>query len=353
MDAASTSRVVWTPAIRKQSLTSNTFFAASEFAGVLNSQRGLSNVLPCVMAPAEEEGGETTFNAQKDADGNVVPGGVTCVDATGRQVQNLKDVKGEILIVAHGNAMYPKLDIGFGADGTELRESFTADEVANMLVQDGLACDHHQITLIIVRGGLRLSDDDVKMRYLEIYKKIEFARRAKNKDLLEDEKNEWAALAMRQRSPNVFENNDDIGKQEVPFAVNLAFSLKQKGFLDIRVNSFKSEMKARLGSKQPTRYGGLKLFITTKDVTERYCKHRKSKLAREKCVDNLMAPCDNCLLTIAGQGTFEERVASCRETLRQSKDKYDRKAAKICRVETKPVRFKDMFSVHSSKLPGQ
>lgn len=75
-------------------------------------------------------------------------------------------------MVGHGNGQEPRLDIAFGAGGNVERTSFGPEELADLLIEDGLACDHAKVTLLLVQGGMALSNQQVNKRYIELYRKV-------------------------------------------------------------------------------------------------------------------------------------------------------------------------------------
>ena len=348
IQGASAGRIVWTPRVRRGSATSSTFFPAAEYAGILNTQVGFPNMIPCVMTPAED--GQTTFKADRSATTkNIMPGSLECKDATGVRVESLRDVRGEVIIVAHGDPMEARLTLGYGKLGDQSRESFSPDELANLLIESGLPCDATQVTLLIVRGGLRVSDTGAARRYAELYRKMTVAKNAGDQNGFELYQNEWAMLGMRQRSARVYEANADIGRAEIPAVVELTMALRDRGLIHVQVKGVRAEVKMRLNRSGGSggAYRGLEVYVTTKDLATGQC--AKSKNA-ETCVDDLLAPCDQCLLANAKSGrSWTTRLSECHTKLSTSHPD----AAKICGVTHRPISDKWFFSVDSKRLPNQ
>ena len=258
------------------------------------------------------------------------PEAMECSDAKGVRVDSLRDVTGEVLVVGHGNANEPRLDIAFGPAGTRERQSLTADELAEMLVDNGLACDHEKVTLLIVQGGLRIGKPGADKRYMELLRKMRATKNEHEKELL---KHEWGGIAMRQRNPNVFENNDDIHQREIPFVAEVSRALSERGFLNVKVGSFRAEVLGRLGSNptNPGPYQGLKVYVTASMLAAQQCKAEQG-VKKFQCIDNLMAPCDACLMKPEMQSLkFGERCKACQlELLKSPKDSA---SAQICGAE--------------------
>jgi len=335
--------------VRKSSLVSNTFFNAAEFAGLIQDGVVLPDVLRCVFTSPERRGGESTFHAVRGGITNdAFPEPMECTDSkTKKKVANLRDVQGEVLIVGHGNAMYPRLELAFGPKGNLERESFTADEIADLLVQNGLACDHKLVTVLVVQGGQRITTAGANRRFIELFRKMRFAQ---NEEQANTFRAEWGALAMRMRDPNTFENNANIPKREIPFIAMLANSLRERGFLNITVQGFRGEVLSRLGRNptNPGPYSGLKMFITASNLAQGLCRSQTTGKDRRKCVDDLMAPCDSCLLSSAKNGkSFVERLSDCRTQLAAGPNKD---SAQVCGIEAQYANSQWMFSVNSESL---
>lgn len=125
----------------------------------------------------------------------------------------------QIFIVGHGNGQEPRLDVGFGPSGTIDRISYGPEELADLLIEDGLACDHAKVTLLLVQGGMTLSKQQVNKRYIELYRKVSFrlvfnfvfltifskirSRASQTKEEQEELRGEWGSLAMRSRDPDL------------------------------------------------------------------------------------------------------------------------------------------------------
>jgi len=352
LQSASQARVVWTPFVRKGAQVANTFFNAAEFAGVLGNGQGLPDVAPCVMAKAESEGGQTTFRAVRGGviQSSAFPESFECSDGAGVRVASLRDVAGEVLIVGHGNSNEPRLDVAFGPAGDMHRESFTPDELAELLVEEGLACDHQQVTVLIVQGGLRLTKEGANRRLIELTRRIKAARG--NKKVLEELQADWSALSMRQRDPDVFENNDNIGARDVPFVALLANALASRGFLNVRVSGFRGEVLPRMGRSptNPGPYQGLKMYVTASMLAENLCQARPD-LDQHACEDSLLAPCDECMLSLSKTGaSYLKRAKHCRTKLLRSSNVADRNSAQACGAEAQYASSKWLFSVKSNEV---
>ena len=305
------------------------------------------------MSKAEVEGGQSTFRAVR---GGVIqkaafPESFDCTDRAGLRIASLRDVRGEVLIVGHGNANEPRLDVAFGPKANMHRESFTADELAEMLVQEGLACDHKQITVLMVQGGLRLSRAGANKRLIEMTRRIKAARRKGDTKVLEELQADWSALSMRQRDPDVFENNDNIGARDVPFVALLANALASRGFLDVRVSGFRGELLPRM-SRSPFSgpYAGIKVYVTASMLAENLCKEARAVNGHE-CEDALLAPCDECMLSLTQTGaSFMKRAAHCRTKLLASPRVADRNSAQACGAEAQFATTQWLFSVQSRSV---
>lgn len=345
---ASTGRVVFSPAVRKGSAVSNTFFASAEFAGLLGDKRSLKNVLPCIVTPAEKVGSSTTFIASTTGiSDEIIPASHDCFDDNGVEIKTLKDVAGELFIVVHGHPKFPRVELGFGPGGIEGRKMYSPDEMAELLVKEGLACDQRKITLIILTGGMELSKASVDKRYIELYRKMQATKKeSEHIDLI----NQWGDLAIRAKDPKTFEQNIDIEEEAAPFATLLAVALHQRGFLDATVTGFRAPVRTRIGLNptNPGPYAGLQVQINAKRLATRYCKTvAKTVPEIQDCVDKLLAPCDECMLANANTPlNYVQRLAACRKTLRKG-NRAQKRSASICKAHTAFVTSKWTFSVHS------
>ncbi len=279
------------------------------------------------------------------------PESIDCQDERGTRVSNLRDVRGEILIVGHGNAAEPRLDIAFGNAGTTERESFTPDEMAELLVENGLACDHKQITILQVQGGLRLSKQGANKRFIELYRKMQAAKGDASEEA--ELRGDWGALAMRARDPDVFENNDNIADKDIPFVAMLASALATRGYLGITVSGFRGEVLSRLGARptNPGPYSGLKVYVTAGMLAESLCSTEASHTEKIRCQDQLLAPCDECLLKSSkSKAGFLKRAKHCQRVLLKSSNPTTRRAAQVCGAEAAYATKQWLFSVNSNEV---
>jgi hypothetical protein len=177
------------------------------------------------MTSPDERGSQTTFRAVRGGvtSKSAFPESFDCKDPeTHETIATLRDVSGEIFIVGHGNGQQPRLDIGFGPRGTIDRVTYGPEELADLLVRDGLACDQKKVTLLIVQGGSALQDAGVNRRFIELYRKVALllsslslffffdvvfskmrspaAQTVHEQDQL---RGQWVALAMRSRDPDL------------------------------------------------------------------------------------------------------------------------------------------------------
>jgi hypothetical protein len=283
------------------------------------------------------------------------PESFDCSDSAGVRISSLRDVAGEVLIVGHGNSDEPRLDVAFGPKGNTHRESFTPDELAELLVQEGLSCDHKQVTVLIVQGGLRLSRAGANRRLIELTRRIKAARARGNKKVTEELQADWSALSMRLRDPDVYENNDNIGARDAPFVALLASALASRGFLNVRVSGFRGEVLPRMG-KNPTNdgpYRGLKMYVTASMLAESLCRERPD-LDLHECEDALLAPCDECMLALSKTGaSYMKRAKHCRTKLLRSDDIADRNSAQACGAEAEYAQPKWLFTVKSDEVKFQ
>lgn len=74
--------------------------------------------------------------------------------------------------------------------------------------------------------------------------------------------------------------------------------------MNVEVTGFRGEVLTRLGRhpRNPGPYRGLKLYVTSGMLAESFCKDEPTSEARQLCVDRLVAPCDECMLTLASTG---------------------------------------------------
>jgi hypothetical protein len=353
LKSASEARAVWTPHVRMGSMTANTFFAAAEFAGLMGDGRGLENTLPCVLSAPEEKGGQTTFRPVRGGitSHDAFPESFQCVDPESHAVvRTLRDVVGEIFIVGHGDGNEPRLDIAYGPRGQVSRTSFGPEELADRLIEDGLACDHTHVTLLLVQGGTALSKQQVNRRYIELYRKIR-SPVAQNQRDQETLRGEWGSLAMRQRDPDLWENNANVAKREIAFVTLLTQALTQRGLMEVEVTGFRGEVLPRIG-RHPTNpgpYRGLKMYITSGMLAESFCTDEPNSEARQKCVDDLVAPCDQCMLQLASTGkSFLQRSKICQQRLLANPK--TRLSAQTCGAEAAYATKQWIYSVHSSEV---
>jgi len=348
ISASSSERVVFTPFVREGSSISNTFYAAAEFAGILGDKHSLSNVAPCVVTASEH--GETTFIAATGGiSKSILPISSTCTDSNGVGIKTLRDVSGEIFIVAHAHAVLPRLEIGFGNGGTEDRQQISPDELAELLLDNGLACDHKQITLIVLSGAQALSSPAVNKRYIELYREMQLATDEDEKITL---RNEWAMLALRARDPQIYDSNINLEAQTIPFAAMLAIALNQRGYADVQVTGFNGPVRSRIGN-EPTNsglYEGLQIEINSKRLAHDVCA-KKSKKARKisDCVDRLLSICDDCMLESDGSKSYSERLSDCRNQLRESGSKNNIAASGICGTKLEYVTSKWIYTIKGSE----
>jgi hypothetical protein len=281
-----------------------------------------------------------------------LPESTQCVDPDGLRVSSLRNVKGEILIVGHGNSKGPLLDIGF-ANGNLDRESFSADEIAEMLVEQDLSCDHKRITVLIMQGGLSLSRAEASRRIVELTRRIRTVK-GDTKEL-EELQVELSSVAMRQRDPDVFENNNDIGARNAPFVAMLANALASRGFLDISVSGFRGEVLPHLDRirNNPGPYNGLRVYVTSGMLAKGVCKKKSTNQARRTCEDELLAPCDECLLSSMAGASFSKRLKHCRRKLLRSASSTERKSAQVCGAEAQDVTEELIFTVKSDEVKNE
>lgn len=347
IDHASSSSVVFTPFVRRSGLTSNTFFAAAEFAGVLNDGVALPDVAKCVLATPEHDGKESTFNAIRSVDKNVIPSAAECHGADNKAIHTLKDVKGNVFIIGHGNGRHPRFEIGFGAGGNTEHESFSPDELADLLVQNGLSCEHAKITLVFVRGGMSISKSASSQRYVELYRRMHAAR--SNDDITEATE-EWGDLALQVRDPLTFEAVFDASSQETPFITLLGLALRERGYMNVEVAGFRGEIDNRLLKSAPNAgpYAGLQVYATPRLLAFQGCKIIKDHHAREKCVQRLVSPCEECMIENP-KGPFLARINKCRTKLAKG-NKAQKNSSTICMVESVPASEEWTFSISTDSL---
>jgi len=68
------------------------------------------------------------------------------------------------------------VEVGFGPKGDFNRRHYTPDELAELLVEEGLACDTKRVTLVVLSGGLHMADAEANNRYVDLYRKMAIAK---------------------------------------------------------------------------------------------------------------------------------------------------------------------------------
>jgi len=239
------------------------------------------------------------------------------------------------------------LEVGFGNAGTEERHQFSPDELAELLLDSGLACDHKQITLIVLSGAQALASPAVNKRYIELYREMQVATNEEEKATL---RNEWAMLALRAKDPQIYDSNASLEAQAIPFAAMLAMALNQRGYIDVQVTGFNAPVRSRIGDKptNPGLYEGLQVELNSKHLAHIACARNGGKKVSQ-CVDRLLSICDDCMLESDESKSYTERLSDCRNQLTESGIKRNIEAAAICRTKLDYVSSRYIYSIKGSE----
>jgi cellobiose-specific phosphotransferase system component IIB len=157
----------------------------------------------------------------------------------------------KLYLLAHGHATLPKFVIK-GTDGAKDSGSFTADELAEWMENDGFKKDHRDLELLVCHAGVSVGSLElVKKRQAIVakWKKIQVS------NISEQEKENYKQQINKEfmklhQEPSPYISSD----QTLPMSAQLVQALKNRGYTNIRVISYIESVLQNFGKTDPYDY---------------------------------------------------------------------------------------------------
>ncbi|NJM59358.1 MAG: hypothetical protein HC769_36760 [Cyanobacteria bacterium CRU_2_1] len=157
----------------------------------------------------------------------------------------------KLYLLAHGHATLPKFVIK-GTDGAKDSGSFTADELAEWMENDGFKKDHRDLELLVCHAGVSVGSLELVKKRQAIanrWKKIQVSA------ISEQEKENYKQQINKEfmklhQEPSPFISSD----QTLPMSAQLVQALKNRGYTNIRVISYRGSVLQNFGKKHPYDY---------------------------------------------------------------------------------------------------
>jgi hypothetical protein len=137
----------------------------------------------------------------------------------------------KLYILAHGHSRVPR----FITTGST--QSWTADQLAELLLADGLSLEQRDIELLVCHAGHSVNTIKGAAQLEAVLDKRRIAREASNTSKVAALAKKFEKLAAEQKPPTFFETDPE--HLLLPMAAQLASALRQRKFTHFRIISYK------------------------------------------------------------------------------------------------------------------
>lgn len=139
------------------------------------------------------------------------------------------DPRAKLYILSHGHSRMPMFTTKAGR--------WTAAQLADLLVQDGLHKDQRDIELLVCHAGESVNTREGGTKLMAIAQQASAAKSQGNNNKVETLRKKFESLSAKQQQPVFFETNPE--KLLLPMAAQLSQALRERRFTHFRIISYK------------------------------------------------------------------------------------------------------------------
>ncbi len=156
----------------------------------------------------------------------------------GRSLGNL-DVHKKLYLLCHGHGAMPLFVTGAG--------SWTAAQLANLMVTDGLKLTHREIEMLVCHAGESITSIAASEQRMAVYHQFRKAKSNDDQKSMAHLRSKFEKLLPKGPRPSVFSH----ASQVIPMCAQLVDELKKCGFTNVRITAYKAAVSQAFdGSRQ-------------------------------------------------------------------------------------------------------